>query len=270
MSETTINGARLYYELTGVGPEPMVLVHGAWGDHHNWDAVVPALAQAHRVLTYDRRGHSESERFPIPTSINEHVSDLAGLIQQLNLAPAHIVGSSFGASIVLKLATTHPELFLTASIHEPPLIGLLGESPLAEEVRGRMVAVAVRAQNGEMEGAAKQFFETVAFGPGVWEQLPDAARRKLAFNAPTFLDELDRADAFMLDVSELSQFDRPALLLQGDRSPAFLRPILDEIAVALPTSIRHTFAGAGHVPQLTHPGEFVRIVSDFVENGHRA
>jgi pimeloyl-ACP methyl ester carboxylesterase len=58
----TINGVRIFWEQTGERGAPLVLVHGSWGDHHNWDAVVPALARTFRVFTYDRRGHSQSER----------------------------------------------------------------------------------------------------------------------------------------------------------------------------------------------------------------
>jgi pimeloyl-ACP methyl ester carboxylesterase len=61
MSTARVNGVSLHYELTGAG-DPLVLVHGSWGDHHNWDPVVPALAESFQVLTYDRRGHSQSER----------------------------------------------------------------------------------------------------------------------------------------------------------------------------------------------------------------
>lgn len=57
-----INDVNLYWELAGRKGEPLVLVHGSWGDHHNWDGVVSELSKTFRVLTYDRRGHSKSER----------------------------------------------------------------------------------------------------------------------------------------------------------------------------------------------------------------
>lgn len=269
MSETTVNGVRLYYEFTGDGPDALVLVHGGWGDHRNWDAVVPGFARSFRVLGYDRRGHSQSERLPTPTGLGQHVSDLASLIGRLNRAPAHIVGNSFGGSIVLKLATAHPELFLTLSVHEPPLIGLLGEDPAATGVRERLLAVVARIRDGDSEGAARQFFESVAFGPGIWEELSEDARRTIVFNAPTFLDEFNDADAFMLDVAELSRIDRPVLLTQGGQSPPVFGPILDLLAAALPAATRHTFKGAGHVPQLTHPEQFVRVISDFAQRPAR-
>lgn len=64
-SSRVVNGVRIAYEDVGKG-DPLVLVHGSWGSHHNWDAVVPALAERHRVVSYDRRGHSESERLARP------------------------------------------------------------------------------------------------------------------------------------------------------------------------------------------------------------
>src|SRR5579864_7943754 len=89
MPFATINSVELYYEVTGSG-EPMVLVHGSWGDHHNWDTVVPPLSKSFQVVTFDRRGHSQSEAGSGEGSFAEDADDLAGLIEQLGLAPAHV------------------------------------------------------------------------------------------------------------------------------------------------------------------------------------
>ena len=64
MPVSVVNGIRIYSESQGEGA-PMVLVHGSWGDHRNWDLVVPGLARTFRTLTYDRRGHSQSERLAV-------------------------------------------------------------------------------------------------------------------------------------------------------------------------------------------------------------
>lgn len=266
MPEARVNGVRLHYELEGEGPAALVLVHGSWSDRHAWDAVVPGFARSFRVLTYDRRGHSDSERAEGggPGSIEEDALDLAGLIGHLHLAPAHIVGSSFGASIALKLAVKGPRLFATLTAHEPPLIGLIDGHAVGTGVRESLMAVASRLQQGDLEGGARQFVEDVAFGPGTWDTLSDASRRKFMLNAPTFLDEFGEPEAFTLNVSALAGFDRPALLTEGDQSHPFFRPILDQIAGALPSARRHTFTGAGHAPHITHPGRFVRAIGDFV------
>lgn len=55
------SGVELFYDVRGAG-EPLVLVHGSWGDHHSWDPVVAPLSASFEVVVYDRRGHSQSER----------------------------------------------------------------------------------------------------------------------------------------------------------------------------------------------------------------
>src|SRR5919199_1015934 len=113
-----INGVQLYYEVSGSGGEPMVLVHGSWGDHHNWDAVAAGLGAAFSVVVYDRRGHSQSEVSPGQGSFAEDAVDLGVLIEHLGPAPAHVVGNSGGAAIALRLAGQRPELFRSLVAHE--------------------------------------------------------------------------------------------------------------------------------------------------------
>src|SRR4029078_13549833 len=88
MSITRVNGVRLFWDLRGETGDLLVLVHGSWGNHHNWDPVVPGLARCFRVLTYDRRGHSQSERPDGQGHVEEDVADLAALIDHIGHGPA--------------------------------------------------------------------------------------------------------------------------------------------------------------------------------------
>ena len=113
--QQSVNVSRLFYELSGSG-DPLVLVHGSWVDHKDWQLVVPSLTKSFRVLTYDRRGHSLSERLLGPGSRREDEEDLAALIEALDLAPARVAAHSFGASIALGLAARRP---LPGSLQKP-------------------------------------------------------------------------------------------------------------------------------------------------------
>ena len=267
MPVSRINGIELYWERHGESGAPLVLVHGSWGDHHNWDSVVPALARSFRAFTYDRRGHSRSERPAAQGSIAEDVNDLAEFVRANGLAPAHLVGNSFGAAIVLKLAASRPDLFASMSVHEPPLLGMLENDPLLPIVGQRIAVVLDLLRNGDAETGARQFVETVALGAGMWERLTPEMRRTFVMNAPTFLDEQNEPQsAMVVDLQRLAGFGRPALISQGDQSPPFFGAILDKVAGALPDARRHTFHGAGHVPHVTHPDDFVSVVSGFIDS----
>ncbi len=244
------------------------MVHGSWGDHHNWDLVAPRLAETHTVLTYDRRGHSQSQRLTSQGSVHDDVADLAALIEQAGIAPAHVVGNSFGASICLRLAAERPELIRSLMIHEPPLVGLIAEDPaMATTLQAfgeRMGGVVELLKAGDMAGGARRFVEDVAFGPGAWDQLPPEVRETFVTNAPTFLDETGDPEGLSLDLATLKSFDRPTLVTQGDASPPMFSPIAQRVADAISTASRHTFTGAGHVPHMTHPDDYVKVVADFI------
>ena len=269
MPVSAVNGIGLFWDITGDAGDPIVLVHGSWGDHGNWASVAPALARRFRVLTYDRRGHSRSERPGGQGSVREDVADLAALLEDRQHAPAHVVGTSFGASIVLRLAAERPDLFRSLIVHEPPLFGLLKDDPAAgpalAALNERIAAVAALLTVGDLKGGARQFVETIAFGPGAWQDLPQPVKETFVFNALTWLDEVHDPEALEIDLTGLRRFSAPALLTMGDRSPPLFAPVVDTVAAAMPGATTRTYVGAGHVPHLSHPEAFVEVVTAFVE-----
>jgi pimeloyl-ACP methyl ester carboxylesterase len=265
MPETEANGVRLYYEIHGSG-EPLVLVHGSWVDATRWRFVVPGLAESFHVLVYDRRGHSRSERPDAPGNVDEDGDDLAALLETLDLAPAHVVTSSYGGNIALRLATRRPQIFRSLSCHEPPLWSLLEGDPEAQEILQHgarsLDAVGRRIADGDHEGAARQFVEEVAFGPGAWEnELPPEMRAIFVHNAPTFLDELQDPKQLHLDEDALSHLELSVRLTQGSESPPTFAAVADRLIELLPYARRETIAGAGHGPQFTHPERYVEVIT---------
>jgi pimeloyl-ACP methyl ester carboxylesterase len=268
MAVTKVNGVRLFYEVSGAGEVPLVFVHGSWGSHHNWDLVVPTLAESFRVLTYDRRGHSESARSPEQGSVREDVADLAALIEHLELGPAWVAGNSFGASITLRLAGERSDLLRGIIAHEPPLFSLLANdssvAPMLDEVGKRIGAVVERIASGDDAGAARQFVETVALGPGTWDQLSRDLKETFITNAPTFLDEAHDPEQLAFDLAWIGAFHRPSLLTTGDQSPPIFAPVVEKVANLLRNASIATFPGAGHIPHLSHPDAYVEAIRAFI------
>src|SRR3712207_4937050 len=112
MPITRLNTIDVFHATAGEG-EPLVLVHGGWSDHTTWGLVAPLLAERFRVIAYDRRGHSRSERPAGVARRRTHEDDLAAVIETLAGEPAHVVGNSYGGLIALSLAGRRPELFRT-------------------------------------------------------------------------------------------------------------------------------------------------------------
>lgn len=259
-----VNGVRIEFQDTGKG-EPLVLVHGSWGSHHNWDAVVPGLAEYHRVISYDRRGHSESERVAGQGTFAEDVADLAALVKALDAAPAWVVGNSVGAVITLQLAAARPHLVRGVVVHEPPLRGGLSEGG----VDGPLGVVLDLIRAGDHAGAAERFVDDVAFGAGAWAQLPERMRATMTDNAATFLDEALAPDSETVDEGALGQYAGPVLITSGGESPPMFRPVVEYLERLLPQAQYVEYAGAGHIPHVTHPEAFVNEVKAFTSRIYR-
>ena len=265
MPEAEVNGVRIYYELEGSG-EPLVLVHGSWGDATGWALVMPALAESFQVLAYDRRGHSRSERPDGKGSIHEDGDDLAALIEALDLAPAHVVASSWGGSIALGLAGRRPDLFRSLTCHEPPLMSVLANDPEGQKVLGQsagsLQGVGAKIAEGDHEGAARQFADEIAWGPGAWDnQLPPEAKAIMVNNAPTFLDELQDPDGLGSGEDPLAAIQVPVFLTGGSESPPMFPLVLDRLEKVIPGARRETIEGAGHVPHMTTPDRYVQVIA---------
>ena len=263
MPEVEANGVRLYCELEGSG-DPLVLVHGSWGDATGWGFVVPALAESFRVLIYDRRGHSRSERPDTAGSVDEDGDDLAALLEALDLLPAHVVTNSYGGNIALRLATRRPEVFRSLSCHEPPLWSLLAGDPegqaMMEQGARSLESVAARIAAGDHEGAAHQFADEVAFGPDSWEnELPPEMRAIMIQNAPTFLDELQDPNQLRIDTDALADLDLPVRLTEGSESPPTFFAVIDRLVDLIPGATRERIEGAAHVPHLMTPERYVEV-----------
>ena len=267
MPTTDLNGARLYYELSGTGEVPLVLVHGSWDTAADWAAVVPELAKSFRVVAYDRRGHSRS-RPSAPGNVRDDVDDLAALIEHLKLAPAWVVGNSFGAAITLKFIAKYPELLRGIIGHEPPLVSLIADdaafAPIVSEVSAGIAAVVEVIASGDHAKAAEMFVDKVAVGPGSWATMPSEFQQALIDNAPTFLDEVNDPEALAYDLDWIRNFKKPAMLSKGVQSPPMFAPIVAKLAKANPRVEVYTFTDAGHIPHATAPATFVDVTRDFI------
>ncbi|TMC40744.1 MAG: alpha/beta hydrolase, partial [Chloroflexi bacterium] len=102
--ETTINGARIHYERAGAGM-PVIFLHAGVADHRMWDPQVIGFAKHFDVIRPDLRGFGKSQ---LPPRSWSPVADVLGLMDELDLKPAHVIGCSIGGGVAIDFALEHP------------------------------------------------------------------------------------------------------------------------------------------------------------------
>lgn len=104
-----VNGLKVYYEAHGAG-EALVLLHGGLGSTASFDGILPELTKIRRVITVDLQGHGRTEGADRPLRMEIMAGMVAGVLKNLGVDKADVLGYSMGAAAALNFAFTHPEM----------------------------------------------------------------------------------------------------------------------------------------------------------------
>ena len=102
-----VNGMQMYYEVSGKG-EPIVVLHGAYMDIPTMGAIIPKLAETHRVYAIELQGHGRTTDIDRKITYQALADDVAAFMDAVGLAKADIFGYSMGAETALQVAIRHP------------------------------------------------------------------------------------------------------------------------------------------------------------------
>jgi 3-oxoadipate enol-lactonase len=112
----------LRYQLSGQGPQTLVLLHELGGSLESFDRLLPPLGDRLRVLRHDLRGAGLSEKPRSAFSFDDHVSDLRQLLVAAGIdGRIHIAGVAAGAAIAVSFALRHPDRVASLALCAPAL-----------------------------------------------------------------------------------------------------------------------------------------------------
>ncbi len=251
-------GERVYYEVHGEG-DPVVLCHGAGGNHVAWYLQVPELAREHRVVSWDQRGFGRTtNRADQPTPANA-VADLIALLDHLGIARAHVIGQSMGGWAALGVALAQP-----ARVRSLVLADTIGGiwTPLAQR---EFEAFAKRAAGLRTDGLP------LGRHPAIDESLlaRDPAHAFLYQQLQSLNEAPPAAIALHLRAAAyapeaLARLALPVLFVVGERDPIFPPAVIRDAAAQIPGARVVEIAGAGHSPYFEKPREWNDAVLAFL------
>jgi pimeloyl-ACP methyl ester carboxylesterase len=106
------DGVKLYYEVHGAGDRVVLLSHGYTASTAMWQTQVGPLSDAgYRVVTWDMRGHGQTEASDDPALYSQEltVADMTALLDAVGAARAVVGGLSLGGYMSLAFNIVHPD-----------------------------------------------------------------------------------------------------------------------------------------------------------------
>lgn len=270
--EIRLDDIHLAYIEQGQGA-PVIFVHGGGPtDLRTWGPQINPFAEHYRVIAYSQRYHYPNPWIGDGSDINStsvQARDLAALIEALHLEHVHLIGSSYGAEIVLRLAVEYPELVRTLVVAEPGLftwlVTLPGGAELFAEFAGAMNPAKLAIQHGEMELGTRLFLDAV-LGEGLFDQMPTSTKNRMMDNVrligaePTDLTEFDTD----ITPTDAAKIQTPTLILSGDQSPEMFLLVSQELARYIPNVEQVQINGASHLLHGMNPQVFNATVLAFL------
>ncbi len=259
--DATINGARIHYVRSGKG-FPLVLIHAGIADSRMWEPQARAFAGDFDVIRPDLRGFGGSE---LPPGRYSMMADLVGLLDELSIDRAHLIGCSMGGSVALDIAVQHPE-----RVERLVLVGSgVSGANFGQADKALFADVEAADEKGDMDAVNRAEVRLWVDGP---RRTEGAAAREirdlvLDMNGKAGLSDWNAAKHEQLDppaIGRLGEVKAPTLVIVGDEDLPHVSVAAGVLESGIPRARKVVIKDAAHLPSLERPEEFNRIVRDFL------
>jgi len=258
------DGEDIYWELTTLGPDDdrpvVVLSHGAGGTHAIWYLQVPVLGQHFRVVTWDSRGFGNSTNRRQAPGAAAAGTDLAAVLDHLEIDTAHLVGQSMGGWHISAFADANAGR--VASLVYADTVGGLW----TDELRAAMATF--QAAGGLAGEGPDKLGRHRALWSGTAERDPAHAFLYQAlgsFHRPP-MDRLGETIAWTIDHDRISALDVPVLFVVGTHDQIFPPGPLANSSALIPGARFVEIPGAGHSPYFEQPTAWNDAVVSFLNS----
>jgi pimeloyl-ACP methyl ester carboxylesterase len=274
LTTTAADGTTVRALDEGRGPVILIL-HPGMETGTRYGKVSRLLSDRFRVVRLHRRQYrldlKEDPKVGSPCTVGQEVEHVLAIVREVG-APVVLYGHSSGGPVALEALVASPSSFSGAVIYEPAsVIGppgglhLCGDAlPRDGDVGEGLKRARAALVDGKPGKALGIFFALVASSPrwvadlvGPVSALFPAYRRLI----PCQIDDLEAMERLGVRLDAYSEIRVPTVILDGDRSPAFIREIVAAVCRAMPAAEHVVLRGQGHTAHVSAPGQVALAIA---------
>jgi 3-oxoadipate enol-lactonase len=262
------DGVGLAVLETGAGP-PLLLVHGFGGAKEDFADHLEALGARHRVVTFDHRGHGESDApdDPAAYSLDRLATDVLAVADALGIGEFRLLGHSMGGMVARRILFAGPEridALVLMDTSPGPVPGLdpdlidLGAAIAIEQGKDALKPLLDEAAPLETPSYHRLLFERPGYQEFVdykWESLSGVMWGAMARDMAHQPDQLE----------QLSEIRCPTLVLVGEQDDPFFE-VSKVMAATIPGARLAIIPDAGHSPQFENPAPWFAELDGFLRD----
>jgi 3-oxoadipate enol-lactonase len=261
-NKTQINNISINY--SDRGPKNslnLLFIHGFPFNKNMWDKQAELLSKEYRVITYDVRGHGESDFGNEDFSIELFVKDLIELLNYLKIDKAVLIGLSMGGYIALKAVLDFPNRFEALVISNSHCFA---DTDVAREKRVKSIQLIqteglkkyadMSVQNLFSEESFVSRIEEIEF---IREMILNTSRQSIQKTLEALANREETC-------SRLDEIKIPALILHGTEDKITSRDASQILHKKIKNSVLQFIDHAAHMSNLENPDEFNKQLSRFL------
>jgi len=250
-----IFGAKIHYVDVGSGP-PVILLHGLADDIGVLASVIPALAAKHRVIAFDQLGFGRSDKPLLNYRVSTFVDFLDGLLNELKIERASLIGNSFGGWVAADFALKHPDRVERLVLSDAP-----GYAAVAKSMDPRALSALRLAGRDDIRYLGPLTFHQKRF----YEDVDLAFRQRVtagdSYTVSRILDSMIRGED-ALD-NRLAAIKQPTLILWGREDRLIPLSFGERLNHEIAASELRIIDNCGHMPHVECPDQFNAAVLQF-------
>jgi 3-oxoadipate enol-lactonase len=253
--------ALLWWDETGAGEPPLLLIQGLGYTADMWHRILPGLAADRRVVVFDNRGVGRSSVPGQPWTVEQMADDAIAVLDAAGGAAAHVFGVSMGGLIAQEVALRHPDRVRSL---------VLGcTHPGGREAARMDPDAAAMLMDREPKSAREAIEASLPFlyapttGPGEIEADVEA-RLRFPLRGKAYWGQLDAMRQHRGTYDRLADVRVPTLVLHGDADRLVQPANATLLAEAIPDAKLVWIPGASHVFWTDQPEHTISEVNAFL------